>query len=142
MIQRITPLRGAAYVVAQCGGAIAGASVVLGLYGNTEMTIPHHRNIGLAQFGLEFLLAFMIVLAYLRVTDAGQDQADKSLNPAISVGVAYMAALVAYRGTINPALALGQAFVRSRFSNLWIYWLGPVLGGCSAALCQVNIFTT
>ena len=142
VIQRITPLRGAAYVVAQCGGAIAGASVVLGLYGNTEMTIPHHRNIGLAQFGLEFLLAFMIVLAYLRVTDAGQDQADKSLNPAISVGVAYMAALVAYRGTINPALALGQAFVRSRFSNLWIYWLGPVLGGCSAALCQVNIFTT
>ena len=65
-------------------------------------------------------------------------QVDRSLNPAISVGVAYMSALVAYRGTVNPALALGQAFVRSRFTHLWIYWLGPILGGCSAALCQVS----
>ena len=133
---RVTPLRGAAYVVAQSGGAIAGASVVLGLYGNNDLT--HHRNIGMSQFGLEFLLAYMIVLAYLRVTDEADPQlVDRSLNPAISVGVAYMSALVAYRGTVNPALALGQAFVRSRFTHLWIYWLGPVLGGCSAALCQV-----
>ena len=43
-----------------------------------------------------------------------QDHAETSLNPGISVGVAYMAALVAYKGTVNPALALGQAFVRSR----------------------------
>ena len=34
--QRVTPLRAAAYVVAQCGGAIAGSSVVLGLYGGAE----------------------------------------------------------------------------------------------------------
>ena len=33
---RVTPLRAAAYVVAQCGGAIAGSSVVLGLYGGAE----------------------------------------------------------------------------------------------------------
>ena len=32
----MTPLRAAAYVVAQCGGAIAGSSVVLGLYGGAE----------------------------------------------------------------------------------------------------------
>ena len=71
-------VRAGAYVVAQSGGAIAGASVVLGLYGNTgeaELSLSHgpgHRSTGLAQFGLEFLLAFMIVLAYLRVTDESQ----------------------------------------------------------------------
>ena len=65
-------------MVAQSGGAIAGASVVLGLYGNTgeaELSLSHgpgHRSSSLAQFGLEFLLAFMIVLAYLRVTDESQ----------------------------------------------------------------------
>ena len=64
--------------MAQTGGAIAGASVVLGLYGSTageaELSLTHggHRSSGLAQFGLEFLLAFMIVLAYLRVTDESQ----------------------------------------------------------------------
>ena len=31
-----------------------------------------------------------------------------------------MAALVAYKGTVNPALALGQAFVRSRFGIIII----------------------
>ena len=70
--------------------------MVLGLYGHNDIT-PHHRAIGLSQFGLEFLLAYMIVLAYLRVTDSAHDISDKSLNPAISVGVAYMAALVAYK---------------------------------------------
>ena len=70
-------VRAGAYVVAQTGGAIAGASVVLGLYGSTgeaELSLTHggHRSSGLAQFGLEFLLAFMIVLAYLRVTDECQ----------------------------------------------------------------------
>ena len=105
------------------------------------------RTSGLAQFGLEFLLAFMLVLTYLRVTDtesgdqtqvetdlqifrniysvstlciyslylhcilcvqgAGQDSAGQ-VTPALSVGVAYTAALTAHRGTLNPALALGQ----------------------------------
>ena len=46
-----------------------------------------------------------------------QDHAETSFNPGISVGVAYMAALVAYKGTVNPALALGQAFVRSRWGT-------------------------
>ena len=136
IIHRVSPLRAGAYILAQSGGAIAGASVVLGLFGTAE--ISRYQNMGMAQFGLEFLLSFMIVLAYLRVTDEEEEQSDRNLNPAISIGLAYMTALVAYKGTVNPALALGQAFVRSKFSSLWVLWLGPVLGGCSAALCQVT----
>ena len=136
IIHRVSPLRAGAYVLAQSGGAIAGASVVLGLFGTAD--ISRYQNIGMAQFGLEFLLTFMIVLAYLRVTDEHQEQ-DRNVNPAISIGVAYMTALVAYKGTVNPALALGQAFVRSKFSSLWVFWVGPVAGGCSAALCQVRV---
>ena len=139
VIHRVSPLRAGAYILAQSGGAIAGASVVLGLFGTAE--ISRHQNVGMPQFGLEFLLSFMIVLAYLRVTDEEEEQSDRNLNPAISIGLAYMTALVAYKGTVNPALALGQAFVRSKFSSLWVLWLGPVLGGCSAALCQEYIFS-
>ena len=65
LIHRISPLRSASHLLAQCGGAIAGASVVLGLYGATE----HFPTITVTNFGLEFLLTFMIVLVYLRVTD-------------------------------------------------------------------------
>ena len=65
LIHRISPLRSAAQVVAQCGGAIAGASVVLGLYGASD----HFPTVTVTNFGLEFLLSLMIVLVYLRVTD-------------------------------------------------------------------------
>ena len=42
-------VRAGAYVVAQSGGAIAGASVVLGLYGNTgeaELSLAHGGRTG------------------------------------------------------------------------------------------------
>ena len=104
IIHRVSPLRAGAYILAQSGGAIAGASVVLGLFGTAE--ISRYQNIGMPQFGLEFLLSFMIVLAYLRVTEEEEEQSDRNLNPAISIGLAYMTALVAYKGTVNPALAL------------------------------------
>mgnify|MGYP001196882436 CR=1 FL=1 len=51
--------------MAQCGGAIAGASVMLGLFGGDNVG---DLGLGEAVLGLEFLLTFMIVLAYLRVS--------------------------------------------------------------------------
>ena len=71
-------MRAAGHTVAQCGGAIAGASVVLALYGTPG---PHRITLRCsnrpclcadlpsavqANFGLEFLLTFLIVLTYLR----------------------------------------------------------------------------
>ena len=55
------------HILAQCGGAIAGASVMLGLLGGDN---TGDLGLGEAVLGLEFLLTFMIVLAYLRVSDA------------------------------------------------------------------------
>ena len=52
--------------MAQCGGAIAGASVMLGLFGGDNVG---DLGLGEAVLGLEFLLTFMIVLAYLRVSN-------------------------------------------------------------------------
>ena len=134
LIHRISPLRSAAHVVAQCGGAIAGASVVLGLYGASD----HFPTVTVTNFGLEFLLSFMIVLVYLRVTDEPCTKAH--IDPAIPIGLSYMAALAAYKGAVNPALALGQAFVVSKFSHHWVFWVGPIIGGSCAALCHEYIF--
>ncbi|XP_043365676.1 aquaporin-1 isoform X3 [Dermochelys coriacea] len=35
---------------------------------------------------------------------------------------------------INPARSLGSALVGRNFTNHWIFWVGPMLGGASAAL--------
>ena len=67
-------------------------------------------------------------------------QSLRHIDPAILIGLSYMAALAAYKGAVNPALALGQAFVVSKFSQHWVFWVGPILGGSCAALCHEYIF--
>lgn len=58
----------------------------------------------------------------------------------MSIGLAYMTALSAYRGSLNPARALGPAFVADAFSYHWVFWVGPILGAACGAFCYTFIF--
>ena len=88
-----------------------------------------------AVFGLEFLLTYMIVLLYLRVTEHSDN-----LMASVAIGLSYMTANTAFRVAVNPAFALGRSFVENDFDHLWLFWLGPLLGGVCAALCHEYIF--
>ena len=107
---------------------------MLGFFGSVDTVL--HQSLHEAVFGMEFLLTFMIVLTYLRVT-----QHYDSLMAATAVGVSYMAATMSFRAAVNPAFALGRAFVVNDFGRLWIFWVGPLLGGVAAALCHEFIFS-
>ena len=131
LIGRVSPVRAVGHVLAQSGGAIAGASVMLAFYG----TLDDQRARAEAVFGLEFLLTYMIVLTFLRVTEHSD-----SLMASVAVGISYMTATAAFRGAVNPAFALGRSFVENDFDDLWMFWLGPLLGGACAALCHEYIF--
>ena len=37
-------------------------------------------------------------------------------------------------GHLNPARHLGPALLGGGLQNLWLYWVGPLLGGALAAL--------
>jgi TRAP-type C4-dicarboxylate transport system permease small subunit len=41
---------------------------------------------------------------------------------------------------MNPARALGPAIVQQDFSNWWIYWVGPIIGGLIAAFAYTSIW--
>lgn len=43
--------------------------------------------------------------------------------------------------SLNPARALGPAFVMNKWENHWVYWTGPVLGGVVAGLVYEFIFS-
>jgi len=41
---------------------------------------------------------------------------------------------------MNPARALGPAIVQQDFTNWWIYWIGPIIGGLIAAFAYTSIW--
>ena len=125
---------------------LAGAALVLGVQGriNDPSLVPTGGT-----FGMEFVLTFLIVYAFcaakeyrfLSFYSHGNQQGATSIRAkgvpanlrvdAICVGVAYAASLMCWKGSLNPARALGSAFVSQapgRFEKHWVFWVGPLLG--------------
>ena len=135
--KRVSLLRAALYVCAQCGGAIAGAALVYGIYGARDQ----FESVAVSSFGLEFILTFIVVFVFFSVSSPPRAAAPAAAaDPSLTIGLAYMAALSCYKGALNPARALGPAFVANKFSLHWVFWAGPVLGGVCGAFCFQFIF--
>ena len=132
--KKISVLRAALYVCAQCGGAIAGAALVYGIFGAKDQ----FQQVSVSSFGLEFILTFIVVFVFFSANSPQQKMA--SVDPAITIGLSYMAALTCYKGALNPARALGPAFVANKFDLHWVFWVGPILGGICGAFCFQFIF--
>lgn len=131
-----------AYVVAQFLGAVLGALATWASFGaagrddaNLAVTVPA-GGVGTGQALLvEALVTFILVLVVVSV--ATDDRVPSSLAPiavgaALAIGV-FIAGPVT-GGAVNPVRALGPALVAGRFSDLWIYIVGPLVGGVLAAL--------
>ena len=126
------------YTCAQCGGAIAGAALVYGVYGRNGAK-DQFGSASIANFGMEFILTFLVAFVFFGHTRTARRSAD-TLRPSLSIGLAYLAALAAYRGSLNPARALGPAFVADAWEYHWVFWVGPILGAACGAFCYTFIF--
>lgn len=56
------------------------------------------------------------------------------------VGANILAAGPFSGGSMNPARSFGPAVVAGDFSQIWIYWLGPLIGGGLAGLIYGDVF--
>ena len=84
---RVSPLRLAAYLLAQCVASVAAAVVIYALFGVVRPIQPASGAVSAAQvFGFEFLATFLVVLTYL----ANCDSARIDLGfKALSIGLAF-----------------------------------------------------
>uniref|UniRef100_A0A182QNB7 Uncharacterized protein n=1 Tax=Anopheles farauti TaxID=69004 RepID=A0A182QNB7_9DIPT len=142
--RQISPLRALLYIVAQSGGSIAGAALLYGVtvpgyQGNLQAAVSHSSSLAAwERFGVEFILTFIVVLAYLISTNSFKKYFGSS---AIAIGAAYSACSFVSMPYLNPARSLGPSFVLNKWDNHWVYWVGPMVGGAVSGVLHEFIFS-
>jgi MIP family channel proteins len=131
------------YVVAQLVGAVLAALATwltfggAGARGEAKLaaTYPAQGVGDLQAFVVEVLITFILVFVVMAV--ATDQRAPAAIAPiavgfALAVGV-FIAGPVT-GGSVNPARSLGPMIVAGDLSSVWLYVLGPIIGGVLGAL--------
>ncbi len=138
------------YVVSQVLGAFAGAGLLAAIFnggGIADMTGGFGSN-GLTGVGenawvgllVEVLLTFVFVIAILGVTAKKANHGNVAgLVIALSLVAVHLIGIGLTGTSVNPARSIGPAIVSAIAGNgapmgaLWVFIVGPMLGGALAA---------
>ena len=130
------------YVGAQLVGAVLAAFATWLTFGgparseaNLAATYPAQGVGDLQAFVVEILITFILVFVVMAV--ATDERAPAAIAPiavgfALAVGV-FIAGPVT-GGSVNPARSLGPMLVAGDLTSVWLYVLGPIVGGVLGAL--------
>ncbi|XP_033130024.1 probable aquaporin TIP5-1 isoform X2 [Brassica rapa] len=90
---------------------------------------------------LEGVLAFVLVYTVFTANDPrlGLPLAVGPIFIGFVAGANVLAAGPFSGGAMNPACAFGSAMIYGSFKNQAVYWVGPLLGGATAALVYDNM---
>lgn len=127
------------YWVSQLLGAIAAAMVVRLLLGRTFAPAPGGGATAFAALLAEVLFTFALCLVVLNAATAKATAGNSFYGLAIgfTLAVGAFAGGPISGGAFNPAVGTGpilvQAMAGGGLGDLWLYWLGPLLGGVLAA---------
>lgn len=128
------------YVVSQCAGAVAAALVVYAVLGRTFAPAPAATASVIGALTVELLYTFALALVVLNSAVAAKTLGNSFYGLAIgfTIVVAAFAGGPISGGAFNPAVGFGPIVVNAllgggTFGNLWIYVVGPLIGGALAA---------
>lgn len=128
------------YAVSQVAGALVAALVVFAVRGETFAPEPGIRVSALAALLVEFLFTFALCLTVLNTTTSRKTEGNSFYGLAIgfTIAVAAFAGGPISGGAFNPAVGIGLTLVHAftgggSLAHLWLYLLGPLLGGVVAA---------
>ncbi len=128
------------YVTAQIIGAILASLAVMVIAGDTFAPAPD-PDAGLVVVLLSeglFTFALSIVVLNVATDDATAGNSYYGLAIGFTVLAGTFAVGAISGGVFNPAVGTGPILVDALagdggFDQLWIYWVGPLLGGVAAA---------
>ena len=139
------------YVASQCLGALAGAGLLAlifngsgivdytGAYGTNNLVgVNGDLGIGLV---VEILLTFVFVISILGVTSSKyKHESVAGLVIALSLVAVHILGIGLTGTSVNPARSLGPAIVAAFSGNgvplsmVWVFIVGPLVGGVLAAI--------
>ena len=120
------------YWIAQLCGGVLGALAIAGLFGNESglsLTQPHTVNV-LTALVIETAITAILMLVAMAVATGTREQ---GVLAAVAFGIT-VTAIGFVMGPItgasmNPARSLGPAVATGDYANLWLYFVGPLVGG-------------
>ena len=139
------------YIISQVLGAIVGAAIVGLFFGSFEnlggnavqdaVVVAYGEGPALA-IGLlaEIVLTFAFVLAIMGVTSKTANKAVTGIVIGLSLTLVHLLGIRLTGTSVNPARSIGPALLQmiggdfTAISQIWIFIVGPLLGGAAAAL--------
>jgi len=139
------------YIVAQLIGGLIGAGLLkaflgalvpvvneAGTKGGVGVTALNPEISAGQGFGIEFFITFVLVLVvFASAADDNNTPSVKGSAPlaiGLSITTCHLFAIPLTGSSMNPARSFGSNVVFGKMENLWLYFLGPILGGITAAI--------
>jgi aquaporin TIP len=143
---QVNVTRAVGYVVAQLLGAVVGAGILtvifpaLGEMGRNNIGV----NLGVVGLGPDVTVAgavvmeaimtfFLLLVIFGTAVDPRGPRTIAGLAIGLIISMDILAGGRVTGAAMNPARAFGPAVVQQDFTNWWIYWVGPIIGGVIAA---------
>jgi aquaporin Z len=143
--RRITWANAVAYWVSQLLGAVAAAGILRWIFHRGVMAgvVPHLSHIDAGRgLVVEIILTFFLVLAVFAtaVDPGGAFKAIAGLGIGLTISIDVLMGGPLTGAAMNPARAFGPQLIFNSWSDGWIYYVGPAIGGVIAAVGYDYLF--
>eukprot|EP01134_Creolimax_fragrantissima_P007869 CFRG7869T1 len=136
----INAIKGVIYIIVQTLGASTGVALVKALWSGTDTkgfnlaTLAVNPSLSIAQgFFLEFIgTALLVFVIFSAVVDKKGSTFVHHMGPmaiGFTVFIAHLTLVPMTGCGINPARAFGSAAVSHDWTDQWLYWVAPLIGG-------------
>ena len=129
--RRLDPINGTAYIVAQVVAGIAAALVVAAIFGQSAVAgTETHPGGGVTEIQalvIETVFTAIFLAVILTVTRKAPTHAGFVIP--LTLLVIHLAIVPFTGSSVNPARSLASAIVGGDLTGIWIYIIGPIVGG-------------
>jgi len=123
------------YWIAQLAGSVAGAAISMGMYNTAGGAFFVGAGYTVWQGLLcEVVLTFMLHLVALMTGIEWKLKSSSAFAAGLMVTTGICAGFFVSGASMNPSLTFGPAVMSGQWDDYWIYWVGPIAGGLSAAM--------